>query len=446
MTTLLAQRTSARYYDHWEEASPDERRRVIAERLAEYVSFAQERVPWYRDRLAQFDPQADHPLCRVPVMTSTELRERVPPAGDGLVVPTEQGVTVFQSGGTTGLPKTALFSQAELDGLDLPNARGFFALGLVPEDRVANLFAVGGLYMTFIHINRMLQQYGCRNFPFANHTPPEFVHTVARLFRVNCFTGITSVVLDCLRKMIPLGTEGLTIEKVYFGGEHIYEADRRELKEKLGVKQIAAPGYGTVDTWYLGYQCRECPPGVFHVHDDQAYLEIVDPENGEPSAPGATGMLYATPFPRRLTPVIRYQVGDRGLWLKDACACGRTTPLFSLLGRGDEVLRVGYDSVDYRFVQDEASGIPGLSGVIQMEKQRCEGRDRLVIRVETGVPEAERGALARRLETRILERRPSLREFVKKGTIWPLGIEVVAPGTLPRNPRTGKLIRVVDAL
>ena len=54
--------------------------------------------------------------------------------------------------------------------------------GDIPEDRVVNQFAVGGLYMTFIHINRMLQQYGCQNFPFSNHADVGLVRTMVDLF------------------------------------------------------------------------------------------------------------------------------------------------------------------------------------------------------------------------------------------------------------------------
>src|SRR5262249_34222306 len=157
---------------------------------------------------------------------------------------------------------------------------------LTPQDRVCNLFAVGGLYMTFLHINRMLQQYGCMNFPFSNHTPVDFIRTVAKLFKVNCITGIASVALNCLRGMDKLGLDGIRIKKLYYGGEHFYEADKREVRDKYGVEIVAAPGYGTVESWYLGYQCLSCPTGVFHAHDDQSYLEIVDEETGRACKPG----------------------------------------------------------------------------------------------------------------------------------------------------------------
>ncbi|HTL12531.1 MAG TPA: hypothetical protein VL588_08600, partial [Bdellovibrionota bacterium] len=386
MPRLLDLALTPEMYDSWEIETAQAREDVIRARLDEYVRHAKKNLPYWRDRLSAYDPKAEHPLLGVPAMGSDDLRPGLPPQGSDLVAHAGAAITYFQSGGTTGMPKSALFGNDEIEALAQPNARGFYALGLRADDRVANQFAVGGLYMTFIHINRMLQQYGCSNFPFANNTPVDFVHTVTKMFGINVFTGITSVVLSTLRGLTELGLDGINIQKVFYGGEHIYEADKEELRRKLGVELIAAPGYGTVDTWYIGYQCLKTPTGVFHAHDDQTFIEIVNEDTGRHCAPGEVGMLYATPFPRRVTPVVRYRVGDRAQWLPEACACGRTTPLFKLLGRGDDVLRIGYDSVDYAFIQEAVLAVPGLTGTVQMRKRREAGRDRLEISVETELP------------------------------------------------------------
>lgn len=434
------------FFDEWESQPESVRQKVIGERLAEYIGFARENVEFYRERLEGFEPGSPFPLARVPVLTANELREVLPPKSNGLVMGDGKFCTVFQSGGTTGFPKTTLFSHEELELLTPANARGFYALGLSKDDRVANMFAVGGLYMTFLHINRMLQEYGCMNFPFSNHTPSDFVHTVVKLFNVNAFAGITSVVLNCLRQMHSMGMEGIRIEKIFYGGEHIYETDKNELREKFGVNLIAAPGYGTVDTWYIGYQCLQTETGVFHAHDDQCFIEIVSEDTGQLCVPGEVGMLYATALPRRLTPIVRYRVGDRAQWLGERCSCGRTTPLFKLLGRGDDVLRVGFDSVDYNYIQESVSQVKGLLGTVQMEKLREEGKDRLVIRAETDLPASEYNRLSQTLDRQIVDNRPSLRHFIEDGTVWPLKVEISPAGSLPRNPRTGKLIRVIDAI
>ncbi len=437
------------FYDSWEIMNPEDQAIAQRKKLVEYINFARSSVPFYKERLAGFNESDEEPLAAILPLTSSDLRPLLPPVSTKLLSLTTEYYTVFQSGGTTGFPKSTLFSFDELEMLNLPNSRGFFAIGLTKEDRVANLFAVGGLYMTFIHINRMLQQYGCKNFPFSNHTATDFIHTVTKLFGINCFTGIASVILNTMRGMIHLGIDGLNIEKVFFAGEHLYEADQNELKEKFGVKCIKSPGYGTVETWYIGYQCDHCPLGVFHAHNDQCYIEIVNPDDGKHSGKGVPGLLYVTPFPRRLTPVIRYSVGDRAKWLSDSCSCGRTTPLFKLMGRGDNILRIGFDSVDYEYIQQILSEYKGLSSNVQIEKKRVDGRDLLVVRVETTEGEASSnwmGQMQHELEAKITEGRPSLREAVAKESVWPISVEILKPGALPRNSRTGKLIRVVDAI
>ena len=409
------------------------------------MRFARESTEYYRDRLIQYDSSAEFPLENVPILTASELRGLVPPNSNKIVVGSGHDYTVFQSGGSTGIPKTTIFSHHELERLNLPNARGFFACGLSSQDRVADVWAVGSLYMTFVHINRMLQQYGCMNFPFSNHTAPDFIYTVMKLFRINCVTGLPSVILNLARQIESLGLSAINVDKIFYGGEHLYEADLKELETKLGVKQILAPGYGTVETWYLGYQCTRTETGVYHAHDDQVYIEIVNEDTGKHCSPGEVGMIYVTAIPRRLMPVVRYRVGDRACWLDERCVCGRTTPLFKLFGRGDDILRIGYDSVEYQAVQDAVLKVPGLLGSIQMEKQREQGRDRLVIRVETELPDINHAAAAATLEEQLCHARPAFRDLFSKGLAWPLKIEFIEPNALPRNERTGKLIRIVDA-
>jgi phenylacetate-coenzyme A ligase PaaK-like adenylate-forming protein len=298
--------------------------------------------------------------------------------------------------------------------------------------------------MTFIHINRMLQQFGCMNFPFSNHTAVDFIHTATKLYGINCFAGITSVVLAALRGMAPLGMDGIKINKVFYGGEHIYEADKIELQEKYGVQVIGAPGYGTVDTWYIGYQCLSSETGTFHTHDDQCYVEIFDEESNQHVTGEGIGMLYATPMVRRLTPIVRYRVGDRAQWVQTPCQCGRQTPRFKLLGRGDDVLRIGYDSVDYNFIQSVVITFKELTGTVQMQKKRVEGRDQLIILIEAA--DFKNADLPKHVAEKITNLRPTLRDHVKKETVWPVQVVLMEPGKIERNVRTGKLIRVKDSI
>lgn len=52
--------------------------------------------------------------------------------------------------------------------------------------------------------------------------------------------------------------------------------------------------------------------------------------------------------------------------------------------------------------------------------------------------------LERELTTRLGETRPMFADHVRKGLIHPLAFEWVAPDGLAVNPRTGKLVRLLD--
>jgi phenylacetate-CoA ligase len=428
------------FYDPWESLADAPRIQEQRIRLGSYIEHAMGSIDFYRDRLAGFSPKEEYPLADVPVLRPEDLRQLLPPVSNGLLSKKTEGYSVFQSGGTTGMPKTTLFTHDELEGLNLPNARGFFAVGLTPTDRVANLWAVGGLYMTFVHINRMLQSYGCMSFPFSNKTPFDFVHTVVKAFEINCLSGIGSVVLNYLRSIPESDVPALNLKKIYFGGEHMYEGDKQEIQSRFGIETIRAPGYGTVDSWYIGYQCSNCETGEFHVHDDQVYMEIFDEEEQRHCSSGEIGMVYITAFPRLLTPIVRYRVGDRARWLTGKCSCGRQTPRFKLLGRGDDTLRIGFDSIDYEFVQECVTSVQKGFGTIQMEKLRSQGKDKLVLRIE-GAPEGE---FSSQVALAIVTQRPTLREAIGNNSVWPIEVFSVPRGSLPRNSRTGKLIRVLD--
>ena len=79
-----------------------------------------------------------------------------------------------------------------------------------------------------------------------------------------------------------------------------------------------------------------CGPGVatecltardgLHVNEDHFIVEVIDPEDGRPVAPGADGELVFTTLTKEALPLIRYRTGDLGAITLEPCRCGRTTP------------------------------------------------------------------------------------------------------------------------
>ncbi|MBI3307419.1 MAG: hypothetical protein HYZ84_06425 [Candidatus Omnitrophica bacterium] len=95
--------------------------------------------------------------------------------------------------------------------------------------------------------------------------------------------------------------------------------------------------YGSRDCCDLACECKS-HTGL-HVYSPQAVIEIVD-EQGRECAPGQSGRILVTMLNNRSFPMIRYSIGDLGVWAEPgACACGSPFPrMQSVLGREDDML------------------------------------------------------------------------------------------------------------
>lgn len=325
-------------------------------------------------------------------------------------------------------------------------ARGAYAVGLRKGDRVANFFYSGGLYGSFLSVNRAIELVGCNSFPFTSSVPPEQIPYFLRAYDIDTLMGLPSWLLRVF-DAIKADGEGIRIRKVFYTGEHLYAPEQDYLRETFGVEVIASIGYGTVDAGPIGFQCPHSESGVHHIHADHQFVELIDRRTREPAEPGGFGELLITNLNRRLMPMIRYRIGDLGRWVEGDCPCGRTMPRFELLGRSDDILVVGGVAIPYGDFQQAASVVPGLSSMIQLEASLEGHHDCLVLRAElVGVDSlADTGALARLLETAVLGRIPEVEQALSKGLLAKLDFEVLPAGGLPRLERTGKVMRLIDS-
>ncbi len=60
----------------------------------------------------------------------------------------------------------------------------------------------------------------------------------------------------------------------------------------------------------------------YHLREADLYVEIVDPNTGQPVAEGETGEIVFTTLTRRGMPLIRYRTGDLSRFIPGNCPCG----------------------------------------------------------------------------------------------------------------------------
>src|SRR4029450_12309490 len=106
----------------------------------------------------------------------------------------------------------------------------------------------------------------------------------------------------------------------------------------------------------------EDPPGL-HVHEEEFFIEVVDPRTLAPAPEGTEGEVVITNLGRTGSPAIRYRSGDMARLVTGRCACGRTSPRLAggilarmdamLFVRGNNVYPSAVEAIIRRFTQIE---------------------------------------------------------------------------------------------
>lgn len=205
---------------------------------------------------------------------------------------------------------------------------------------------------------------------------------------------------------------------------------------------VQSVGIAGVDYGEMGWSEPGTEPGVHRCFDESTVLEILD-DHGRPIDELQTpGDLVITNFRRRLMPVIRYPVGDRGIWLDPP---GTPSRRFRVLGRSNNCARIGPVSLYAEDVHDVLARVAGHQVInFQIVVEHVDRRDRCTVRAAVSHPEAVSGELSHAVLETLMRERPMISDLVARGIIHPVVIEWVSPRDLVTNARTGKTMRVAD--
>ncbi len=150
----------------------------------------------------------------------------------------------------------------------------------------------------------------------------------------------------------------------------LHDFERALIEEVFGCK--VTNRYGCEEVSLIACEC-ERHEGL-HVNSDCVYVELIDQE-GSPCPPGEPGRIIVTDLANRAMPMIRYEVGDMGVWAEKPCSCGRTLPLLSRIeGRVADyvVTRDGSYISGISLTENFAVQVPGVAQmqIIQEEVDR----------------------------------------------------------------------------
>ncbi len=435
------------------ETMPQDRlRRLQDERLKRLVAYVHQRVPFYRERLAEagVDPgrfAGLGDLPRLPFTRKQDLRDHYP---FGLfAVPRERVIRVHASSGTTGKPTVVGYTRKDIGVFAEVNARSLAAAGARPGMMLHNAYGYG-LFTGGLGVHYGGELLGLTVVPVSGGMTERQI-TLIQDFRPDVITATPSYLQTLAEEFKKRGVapEAISLKIAIPGAEPWTEAIRRDIEEGLGVKAVNIYGLSEVIGPGVSQECVEGQAGS-HIWEDHFLPEVVDPETGEPLPEGEKGVLVLTTLTKEALPLLRYWTGDITYLVREPCVCGRThARMGPVLGRTDDMLIIRGVNVYPTQVEAVLEAIPEVAPHYQLVVRREGTLDEAVLRVEVSEPVFRRIA-HEVLSDEVVEAdhelcriRDRVRSKIKDTIGVTMRVELLAPGEAPRSAG-GKLRRVVD--
>jgi phenylacetate-CoA ligase len=399
----------------------DQLRKLQAKKLHAIVQHAYAAVEFYHARFRALGLRPDDlrtvsDLSKLPVTTRSDVIKHFPA---GIVA---RGTDVHaclhrRTSGSTGTPVEVVFNEDDQAFRHAVFYRAMFACGLRLRDKLAT----GSLYPE--GPATWFQQLGLlRRRNIHPQTPVAETLAMLRAYQPDGIYFFASYLHNLAQTIDAEGLRELHPRLVFSHGE-LLDANTRELVNTVFQTQMFDT-YGSSEFIRLAW---ECPAhGGLHMDVDGYVVEFL--EDGEPVSPGERGEIFVTSLNATAMPLLRYPIGDYGVPLDDACACGRGLPLMQHLeGRADDFLLLP----DGQLVAPRRLAVtlwetPGVGGFRVIQP----AIDRLVVEFTPGRGYSE-------------DTRRTIVEAIHATYGQDLQVEALVVETLPTD-RSGKLQKVIS--
>ena len=420
-----------RQRDRW---SCQEMSGYVEERLQMLLLNAFDNVPYYRAKwssagIARNDlaRMSTADLPRLPETSKLDLRSDP----DAFVADNvaRKKLRRSYSSGSTGTPVTCICNPDVLRKfIAIREARSF---GWAGATILGSRSMMGGRAVVpsavsgppYYRYNWAEKQVYFSSFHISPDRVPNYVEGLNR-YRPRVLTGYASAHYLLARRMVE---QNLQLEyqpdAIILGSEKLTSEMRDWIERAFNTR--AYQEYGSVENCGLATEC-EC--GSLHVSPDFGVVEIID-DRGLPAAPGRDGRILCTGLLNGTQPLIRYDIGDRGVWAASRCPCGRDQfPVIQeIVGRLEDVV-VGLDGREMVRFHGVFINLPHVvEGQIIQESRN-------LIRVRVVAAEG----FGEKEETMIRER-------ITKGRLGPVHVQVERVAELERTER-GKFRAVISRI
>ena len=374
----------ATYYNPAAETMPrEELRKLQGERLRKTVERCMN-VPMYRERFAEMgitpeDINSIDDIVKLPFTNKQDLRDNYPYGM--FAVPMSEVVRVHASSGTTGKQTVVGYTRNDLNIWGEVMARTISAGGITKAD-IGQICYGYGLFTGGLGGHLGSETIGCTTIPASVGNTRRQI-TILQDFKPTFLLCTPSYALTMAEFMEENGisTDSIHLKAGFFGAEPWTESMRREIERRLNLKAYDIYGLSEIIGPGVAAEC-ECQNGL-HVNEDHFYLEIVNPETGDPVPDGTLGEVVFTCITKEALPLIRYRTHDIAMKISGECECGRTfVRMTKPTGRTDDMLIIRGVNVFPSQIESVLMNLGGIAPFFQMVVDREGTLDRLTILVE----------------------------------------------------------------
>ncbi|MBW1734477.1 MAG: AMP-binding protein [Deltaproteobacteria bacterium] len=418
-------------------------RALQLKRFQERMAHVYEHSPMYRRKydeagITPGDIRTLEDIRKVPFTVKEELREsqaRFPPWGDFMCVPPEEGVRVFQTTGTTGIPVKVLLNKKDWTVHFYDQFMHFMhGYGIKTTDILFVPFGYG-LYIAWWGFQAALEQAGVMIVPGGAQSSRDRVKNMLDWdATVVCGTPTYLLYLGETARKMGVSLPESKIRIVVAAGEPgaNVPATKAAIEELYGARCYDDIGSSEISNF--GFECV-AQQGT-HVIESMFYAECLDPDTLEPVGPGEVGELVLSNLCTESMPLLRYRMKDLVRFNRDRCDCGRTFLRLEggILGRSDDMFQFAGVNIFPSGIENLIRQVKEFSSEYQIVVPRQGSGKRMKIRVE---PASDRvsGPEMERAVSRFIE------AFKYRITVTP-DVEVAEVGELPRfELKAKRLIR-----
>jgi phenylacetate-CoA ligase len=297
-----------------------------ADRLSWLLNHAASSTPFYRDRLNdfRFRDREEDPFCvlaKLPLVTKAMIQAHPDEfrAQSGVA----EAVYEDNTGGSTGTPfqfiKPNSMYPVELAYMFDQWSR----VGFRPGDRKLTFRGrtfVGRRPCDRWVYNPIYNELIASSYHLDSETVSQVLGRIYK-FRPKYIHGYPSAVVRFLEIIQNEGWRAPQgVQAVLCGSEPLYDFQRQYIETVLGCR--AYSWYGQSECVLLGGECEHSR--AYHFYPLYGIIELVDDQGRAIHEPGVEGEIVGTSLNNTAMPFIRYCTGDRGVFEKGACPCGRS--------------------------------------------------------------------------------------------------------------------------